>query len=77
MKKINRLFIPINFILKRFNYLLHYQKIYSIDIMYNSSIDCEYISINKIAKIDDSNYYYIIKDNIIWKKNYGVSNCKK
>jgi hypothetical protein len=77
MEKINRLFLPINFILKRFNYLLHYQRMYSIDINFISKIDNEYISIIKTSKIDNTNYYNIVKEYIIWKKNYGLSNCKK
>lgn len=68
MEKINYLFIPINFILKRFNYLLLLREIFVFD---SETFKKDYKNITlellKIEKID-SKFCKTIKKRILWQK---------
>ena len=73
--KINYLFIPINFILKRFNYLIvhNWQYFFNKD-NFTSNIYGEKISLYKIKPTANEKYSKVIKEYIIYKKIYGNNN---
>jgi len=68
MEKINYLFIPINFILKRFNYLLLFREIFVFD---SETFEKDYKDITlellKIEKINNK-FCKTIKKRILWQK---------
>jgi hypothetical protein len=68
MEKINYLFIPINFILKKFNYLFMYKEQAHFNIK-TFEVDYKNISFEllKIEKIDNK-FCKIIKKTILWQK---------
>jgi hypothetical protein len=68
MEKINYLFIPINFILKRFNYLLLFREIFVFD---SETFKKDYkdftLELLKIEKINNK-FCKTIKKRILWQK---------
>lgn len=68
MEKINYLFIPINFILKRFNYLLLFREIFVFDSeTFKKGYKNITLELLKIEKID-SKFCKTIKKRILWQK---------
>ena len=68
MEKINYLFIPINFILKRFNYLLLFREIIVFDSeTFKKGYKNITLELLKIEKID-SKFCKTIKKRILWQK---------
>jgi hypothetical protein len=75
--KINFIFIPINFILKRFNYIISFSFQYWFDKKnLTSNIYSGKLSIKKLENNKEI-YRKILKEYIIYKKTYGLSNCKE
>jgi hypothetical protein len=72
--KINLIFTPINFILKRFNYIISFSFKYWFDKEnFTSNIYSGKLS---IKKLEDSKGIYrkILMEYIIYQKIYGISN---
>jgi hypothetical protein len=68
MENFNYLFVPINFILKRFNYLLLFRERFYFNEKTFKKVDEGYaLELLKIEKIDDK-FFRIIKKTILWKK---------
>ena len=73
--KINYYFIPINFILIRFNYIISFSFQYWFDKKdFTSNVYSGKLSIKKIKKIPNEKYSKILKEYIIYKKYYGNNN---
>jgi hypothetical protein len=73
--RINYLFIPINFILKRFNYIISFSfKYWFDDKDFTTNIYRSVLSIKKLEKIPNQNFYKIIKEYIIYQKYYERHN---
>lgn len=69
--KINWLFVPLNFILKRFNYIISFNFTYVFDSKkFESNIYKSCFSLKKIQKTDSKIFYRIIKEYVIWEKYY-------
>ena len=69
--RINYLFIPINFILKRFNYIISFSFLYWFDDKnFTSKINSSKLSIKKLEN-SKGIYRKIIKEYIIYKKYYA------
>ena len=68
MEKINYLFIPINFILKRFNYLFVYREEFYFDVKtFTPDYKNIYFALLKIEKINNK-FCRTIKKRILWQK---------
>lgn len=68
MEKINYLFIPINFILKRFNYLFVYREEFHFnEKTFKPDYKNIYFALLKIEKIN-SKFCRTIKKIILWRK---------
>lgn len=75
--KIDLIFTPINFILKRFNYIISFSFQYWFDKEnFTSNIYSGKLSIKKLENSKEI-YRKILKEYIIYKKIYGVFNSKK
>jgi hypothetical protein len=67
MENFNYLFIPINFILKRFNYLLLFrEKFYFNEKTFKTVYEGFTLELLKIKKIDDK-FFKTIKKRILWQ----------
>ena len=74
MEKINYLFVPINFILKRFNYIISFNFQYWFDDKnFTSNVYSGKLSIKKLEKNKEI-YRKILKEYIIYQKFYGLPN---
>jgi hypothetical protein len=72
--RINYLFVPINFILKRFNYIISFSFIYWFDKKdFSSNIYRGKLSIKKLEN-SKGIYRKILKEYIIYQKYYGNNN---
>ena len=72
--KINLIFIPINFILKRFNYIISFSFQYLFD---KKNLTSNIYSVKlSIKKLENSQKIYrkILKEYIIYQKFYGILN---
>ena len=72
--KINLIFIPINFILKRFNYIISFSFQYLFD---KKNLTSNIYSVKlSIKKLENSQKIYrkILKEYIIYQKFYGIPN---
>jgi hypothetical protein len=75
--KINLIFTPINFILKRFNYIISFSFQYWFDKKnLTSNIYSGKLSIKKLENSKEI-YRKILKEYIIYQKIYGTFNSKK
>ena len=72
LRVINTFFIPVNLILKKFNYLLIYDYMNNIDPKtFETKLQSEYISIIKFAKIpNEKKYCKILKEYKILEFKY-------
>lgn len=72
MENFNYLFVPINFILKRFNYLLLFrERFYFNEKTFKAVYEGYALELLKIEKIDDK-FFRTIKKIILWQKEKKV-----